>query len=187
MKARTLIIGKILSIYVLGIAQILIIVIPLLIGYALFKSHIHLPGGVTLSQIPLNATAISLGLGFFVLGFVQFTGVLVGISALFPSAQEAGRYLGIAMIWAYMPFYAIGYIVSSPHSLIVNIFSYFPLTAPTMMLLRNTAGTVNVSEALPALAIVLVCATLAMLFAIRAFRYGAMEYGRRLSVRDVLR
>lgn len=186
-KSRSLITGKILSIFILGLVQLLIIIVPLLIAYALFKQRITLPGGVTLSHIPLYPKAIAFGAVFFISGFAMFTGFLVGLGSLFPSAQDAGRYMGFGIISAFIPIYAIGYILSPTPTLIVNIFTFFPLTAPTTLLIRNTIGTISSSEALAALAVVVLSAVLAMVFAMKAFRYGAMEYGRRVSVRELFR
>jgi ABC-2 type transport system permease protein len=167
--------------------QALVIIVPLLIGYALFKNHITLPGGVSLSHIPLNPEAIAFGAFFFIGGLLMFTGFLVGLSALFPSAQEAGRYIGLVFISAFIPIYTISYIVSSPHTPIVNVFTYFPLTAPTTALLRNAAGMLSVTQAIISLTIIAVSATSALIFAIRAFQYGAMEYGRRVSIKELVR
>ena len=69
----------------------------------------------------------------------------------------------------------------------VNVFTYFPLTAPTTALLRNAAGALSLTQALVSLAIIVVSATLALMFAIRAFQYGAMEYGRRVSIKELIR
>ncbi len=185
-KSRSLITGKILSLFILGLVQLLVIIVPLLIAYGLFRQHITLPGGVTLSRIPLDPKTIVFGALFFVGGAVVFTGFLVGFGSLFPSAQEAGRYLGLAIISAFLPIYAIGYILNSTHMLIVNLFTFFPLTAPTTLLIRNAIGTISVSEALVALAVVALSAVVAIMFAMKAFRYGAMEYGRRISVKELL-
>ena len=184
-KSRSLIIGKILSIFVLGIVQIVMIIVPLLVGYALFHNHISLPGGVSLSHIPLNARAIALGSLFLSLGVVMFTGILVGFGSLFPSAQDASRYLAIVILSALIPLYAIGYVVGSPHALIVTVFTYFPLTAPSTVLLRNAVGTLSTGEALGVFAILLVTASLSILFAIRAFNYGAMAYSRRINIKEL--
>lgn len=186
-KSQTLITGKILSLFILGIVQLLIIIVPLLIAYAIFRHHILLPGGVTLSQIPIDAKAVSFGVLFFVFGVVLFTGYLVGFGSLFPSAQEAGRYLGMSIIAAYLPIYAIGFIIDNTHSLIVNVFTYFPLTAPTTILIRNAIGTISTGQALISLMVVIVFAILAILFAMKAFRYSAMEYGRRVSIKELFR
>lgn len=186
-KTRALIIGKILSIFMLGLIQIMIIVVPLLIAYGLFKSHITLPGNVSLTHIPLNFTAIGLAALFAIGGYVMITGLLVGMGAMFPSAQDASRYLGLMFIWNYVPIYVLQQVINTPHAIIVSVFSYFPLTAPTTNLLRDTVGGLTVTSALPALIIVYISATLAILFAIRSFHYGAMEYGRRIGFKELFR
>jgi ABC-2 type transport system permease protein len=186
-KSQTLITGKILSLFILGVVQLLVIVVPLLIAYAIFRHHISLPGGITLSQIPLDAKSIIFALLFFIFGVVLFTGYLVGFGSLFPSAQEAGRYLGMSIIAAFLPIYAIGFIINNTHSLIVTIFTYFPLTAPTTILIRNAIGTISVSQAVTSLVVVIIFAVIAILFAMKAFRYSAMEYGRRVSVKELFR
>lgn len=186
-KSQTLILGKILSIFILGLIQVVVIIVPLLIAYMIFKSHIALPGGISLSHLPVNLKAVTFGGLFLLGGLALYTGLLVGLGALFPSAQEAARYLGLAMIWALIPIYAVTYIITSPHALIVSVFTYFPLTSPTTALLRNTVGVLSTSEAILALCIVYASAALAILFAIRAFRYGAMEYGRRIGIKELFR
>lgn len=184
-SSRSLIVGKILSIFVLGLVQIIIIIVPLLVGYALFHNHISLPGGVSLSHLPLDVKAIAIAVLILVLGLVMFTGILVGFGSLFPSSQDASRYLGIIILSAFIPLYAIGYVVGSPHALIVTVFTYFPLTAPSTVLLRNAVGTLSLGEALSAIIILLVCATLSILFAVRAFDYGAMAYSRRIRIKEL--
>lgn len=186
-KARTVIIGKILSILVLGIVQIFSIAVPIIVAYIIFNKRITLPYGLSISHLPINAEAVTFGVLFLIGGLVLFTGFLVGLSALFPSAQEAGRYLGIAIMSAFIPIYAIGFILSSPNSFIVSVFTYFPLTAPTTALIRNTLGAISTTEAIISLAIVYVGATLSIMFAVRAFRYGAMEYGRRIGIKELFR
>jgi len=184
-KSRSLIIGKILSILLLGIIQIIVIIVPLIIAYAIFHNHIRLPGGVSLSHIPLDPKAIAIGISVLLLGLVMFTGALVGFGSLFPSAQDASRYLALVIIWAFLPLYALGYIVSSPHAHIVTVFTYFPLTAPSTVLLRNAVGTLSNGEAVAAIIILFVSAIIAILFAIRAFSIGAMSYNKRISIKEL--
>ncbi len=186
-RARSLVLGKIATILILGLIQILAIAVPLLIGYLLFKSHITLPGNITLTQIPIDVRAIVLGFLFALGGFVLFTSVLVGFGCLFPSANEANRFLGVSIIWAFLPIYTLAYVIDSPNALVVKVFEYFPLTAPTTGLIKNTVGTMTVGEAIVPLLIIYGAAILAILFGIKAFRYSAMEYGRRTSLLKILR
>ncbi len=106
---------------------------------------------------------------------------------MFPSATEASRFLGVAIISAFLPIYAIASVINSPDTLIVKIFTYFPLTAPTTALLRNAVGSFSTVEALGSLAIIIISAVVAVWFAVRAFRYGSMEYGRRVGIKELLK
>jgi ABC-2 type transport system permease protein len=186
-KARTLIAGKIFSIFILGLVQLVTLAIPLLIVLLYFPSQVGLPAGVTLASIPLNFVPILFGALFFATGLLLFTALLVGFGAIFPSATEASRFLGVAIIAAFLPIYAFQNVISSPHTLIVTIFTYFPLTAPLTALLRNAVGSFSIGEALGALAVIIASAIVAVWFAVRAFRYGSMEYGRRVGIKELLR
>ena len=183
-KARTLIAGKIISIFILGLVQLVTIAVPLLVVLLRFPNLI---GGLSLSAIPLHPVAIIFAALFFAAGLLLFISLLVGFGAMFPSATEASRFLGIAMISAILPVYAIQNIIDSPHALIVTVFTYFPLTAPLTALLRNAVGSFSIGEALGALAVIIVSAIVAVWFAVRAFRYGSMEYGRRVGIKELLR
>lgn len=186
-KARTLITGKIISIFILGVVQLATIAIPLLAALLLFPNQVGLPAGMTLASIPLNFVPILFGASFFITGLLLFTALLVGFGAMFPSATEASRFLGVAIISAFLPVYAFQNVVNSPHTLIVTIFTYFPLTAPLTALLRNAVGSFSTGEALGSLAVIIASAMIAVWFAVRAFRYGSMEYGRRVGIKELLR
>jgi len=186
-KARTLIAGKIISVFILGVVQLVTLAVPLLAVLLLFPQQIGLPAGMTLASIPLNVAPILFGALFFVAGLLMFTGLLVGFGAMFPSATEASRFLGVAIISAFLPIYAFQNVVNSPHTLVVTIFTYFPLTAPLTALLRNAVGSFSIGEALGSLAVIIAGAIVAVWFAVRAFRYGAMEYGRRVGIKELLR
>lgn len=186
-KARTLIAGKVIAIFILGVVQLATIAVPLLAAHLLFPNQVALPGGIALASIPLNFVPIFFGALFFVTGLLLFTSLLVGLGALFPSATDANRFLGVSIISAFLPIYAIDSVISSPHALIVTIFTYFPLTAPTTALLRNAVGSFSIGEALGSLAVIIASVIVAIWFAVRAFRYGSMEYGRRVGLKELLR
>lgn len=183
-KAQTLIAGKIISIFILGLVQLATIAVPLLAVILFFP---NLVGGLSLASIPLHPAAIIFAAMFFIAGLLLFIALLVGFGAMFPSAAEASRFLGVAIISAILPIYAFENIIDSPHTLIVTIFTYFPLTAPLTALLRNAVGSFSIAEALGALAVIIVSAIVAVWFAVRAFRYGSMEYGRRVGFKELIR
>lgn len=183
-KARTLIIGKILSLIVLAFIQIIVILIPVLMLYLLIGDKLSLPN-FDLTNIPLDPVRVGLGAVIFFLSFLLFTGLLVAIGAAVPTAKEASGFFGIVMILIFGPLYAVTLFISAPSSALVTFLTFFPITSPIPLLLRNAVGNLSVGEALLAIVILAISATIVMAIAIRLFRYGALEYSKKLSLRSV--
>lgn len=183
-EARTLIIGKIISLVVLALIQAALIVLPALIGYLLIHDRLSLPA-LDLSSLPVDPTRIAIGAAVFLASFLLFTGLLVAIGAAVPTAKEAGGFFGIIMMLVFGPLYAVTLFVSTPDAPLVKFLSLFPLTAPIPLMLRNAAGNLSVGEAGLGITILVATATVIMLIAVRIFRYGALEYSRKLSFKEI--
>lgn len=183
-NAKALIIGKIFSLIVLGFLQIIVVMVPLVIGYFLLHDSFNLPN-INLSELPLDPQRILVGFAIFTLSFVMFTGLLVAIGAAAPTAKEAGSFFGVVMLFIFGPLYAVSLFVSSPDMPIVQFLSYFPFTAPIPLMLRNAVGNLELWQAAISCAILAVTAILVMLLAVRTFRYGALEYDRRLGLKEI--
>jgi len=186
-EAKSLIVGKIIALILLAFIQALVVILPILVLYLLFKDQLNFSLPVELSAIPIDGERMALGALIFIGSYGLFTGLLVAIGAAVPTAKEANGFLGVVFMLLFAPLYAVSLIISSPDSLAVQILSYFPLTAPIPLLLRNAAGTLPLSEGLVAAAILAVCAVIAMWVAIRLFRYGAIEYSNRLSFKTLFK
>ncbi len=183
-EARTLIVGKILSLIILSIIQGLIVVIPVVAGYLLFHDKLNLPS-LDLSTLPVDWGAIGIGFAVFASSFMLFTGLLVAIGAAVPTAKEASGFFGIVMVLIFGPLYAASLFVSAPASPIVTFLSLFPLTAPIPLMLRNALGNLPGWQAGLGILFLIIAATLATTIAVRVFRYGALEYSRKLSLREI--
>lgn len=185
-KPTTLLVGKLLSLIVLAFIQLLVILIPIVAGYLIFKDQLSLPS-LDLSSLPLDPLAISLGAAIFVVSYLMYTGILMTLGAAMPTAKEAGGFFGAVMALTFGPLYAAPLFISAPHSIIVQILSYFPLTAPIPLLLRNAVGNLELVPALISLALLIGTTILAIAIGVRIFRFGALEYSRKLSMREVLK
>lgn len=183
-QARTLIIGKILSLLVLALVQILVILVPTIILYLLFRDALSIPN-LDLTHIPLDPGRILVGALIFVASFLLFTGILVGIGAATPTAKEASGFFGVVMLFIFGPLYAVTLFISSPDATIVKFLSFFPLTAPIPLMLRNAVGNLSYADAAIGIAILAVSATVVLSVSIRLFRYGALEYSKRLSLKTI--
>lgn len=183
-EARTLIIGKIISLIILAFIQGLIIILPALIGYLLFHDQLNLPF-VDLTTLPVNWGRIGVGAAIFAASFMMFTGLLVAVGAAVPTAKEAGQFFGIVMMLIFGPLYAVSLFISNPDNSLVQFLSTFPLTSPIPLMLRNAVGNLSGGEAALSIALLTITAIVVMLIAIRLFRYGALEYSRKLSIKEI--
>lgn len=183
-EARTLIIGKIVSLIILALIQALLIFIPLLIGYLLFHDLLKLPS-VDLSSLPINSMRIGIAAAIFTASFLLFTGLLVAIGSAVPTAKEASGFFGLVVMLIFGPIYAFPLFISNPESPVVQVLSTIPFTAPIPLLLRNAVGNLSVSEAMLSISLLIVAAAIVMMIAVRVFRYGALEYSRKLSIKEI--
>lgn len=183
-EARTLIIGKIISLVALALLQGVIIVIPALIGYLLFRDQLQLPS-FDLSSLPVDWLRIGIGALIFIVSFLMFTGLLVLVGASMPTAKEANQFIGIVFMLIFGPLYAVSLFISAPDSPFVRFLTLFPLTAPIPLLLRNAVGNLNTWELALAIPILIVSAAIVLALAVRVFRFGALEYSRKLSVKEI--
>ena len=183
-EARTLIIGKIISLIVLMLIQGVLVVAPVLIGYLLFRDQLNLPN-IDLSGLPVDWARIGIAAVIFILSFAFFTGVLVLIGATMPTAREANQFMGFVMIALYGPLYAVSLFISMPDAPIVRFLSLFPLTSPIPLLMRNAAGNLQPWEIAAGALILLISSIFVLILAVRVFRFGALEYSRKVSLKEM--
>lgn len=149
-------------------------------------NQLSLPG-LDISSLPIDPVRIAIGAILFALSFLLFTGVLVAIGAIAPTAKEAGSFFGVVAVLLFGPLYAASLFVSAPDSAIVRFLSLFPLTAPIPLMLRNAVDNLTPLDVVLGISILAVSATLVMLIAVRLFRYGVLEYSRRMSLKEIFR
>ncbi len=185
LKPTTLIAGKVITLFIIGLVQAIVFSVPVVIGYLFFRDALNLPY-LDLSHLVVDPMRMTMGLLILLGGFSLFTTALVAVGAAMPTAKEAGSFIGVIMALIFVPFYVAGLVVSDPHSLIVQIFTYFPFTAPTTGLLRNGLGTLGVAEAIAVIAILFVCAAAMLRLAVSLFQYGSISYTKKVPLKSIL-
>lgn len=188
LSSKTLIVGKIVSLVALGFIQIITILTPVIFVYLFAREKLNIPDISNFTQvITIEFWPVFIGAGLLISGFLLFTGLLVGIGAASPTAKEANSFFGVIILIMFIPFYFFSLLMSSEPSIVVSILSYFPLTAPVTLMTRNAFGTIGINEALIGLAVVFICGVVAINIAIQIFRYGTLEYSKRLSLRSIFK
>ncbi len=187
-KSRSLIIGKIFALLILGVIQITTLVIPILLAYFLARDALNIPDlSSFISGIQFEFWPVIIGAFLLIGSLLLFTGFSVAIGAAVPTAKEANSFFGFVILFLVAPFWITSLIMSDPGALVVQIFSYFPLTAPVTLMLRNTFGNLPVLEGALGATVVFAASLIIMAIAIRIFRYGTLEYSSRISLSSILR
>ncbi|MFQ4148312.1 ABC transporter permease [Arthrobacter sp. LAPM80] len=182
LNPTTLVVGKVISLFLVGAVQALVFATPMVLGYVFFREQLNMPN-FDLSNLQFQFWPMLTGALMFVGGFILFTGLLVSIGAVMPTAKDAGVVFGPVMIMVFIPFYIVALIISDPGNMIVQVFTFFPLTAPITAMLRNAFGSLAAWEAAIVIVELFVFGYLALRLAVHLFRYGSIEYNRKLSLR----
>jgi ABC-2 type transport system permease protein len=185
-KPTSLIVGKVAALVVVGLVQGVVFSLPVLLAYLVLPGRVNLPD-VDLSGVVIDPWRMTLGALFFIAGFLMFTGLLVAIGSVMPSAKEAGSAFAVVIISLFLPFYAVSMLIAEPRGVVSQIFTYFPLTSPVTAMLRNAAGALDWWEALIVLVELFAFAALLLAMGVRLFRTGSISYNAKLDVRKALR
>lgn len=184
LSPRTLIIGKILAILATGAVQMLTIALPAAAGFLVVRKQPGFPK-ISLSELVPEPGAMIVGALLLISGFILFAGTLVAIGAIMPTAKEASGIFGTMVILTFVPLYAAPMVASDPGSLVVQIFTYFPFSAPVTAMLRNGLGSLSGGEAAIIIAELFLLGALALTVAVKLFRHGSIRYGSRVSLRRI--
>ena len=191
-SARTLILGKIISIIVLGIVQILtllltgVVMLFLISNVGDLAKNINLPDLSTiLPNIRWEFSTIAISAIILIAGFMMVTGFIVALGSMMPTAQEASNYFGMIIMTLMAPLFVLpSFFVSEPNEIVIFL-SYFPLTSPISLLLRNMLGTLSFSEALVGILLLIIFAIVAIWLAVRIFRFGTIAYGSKINLKSI--
>lgn len=180
-KPRTLILGKLLGIIFVTLTQIAIIALFAVAGYLIaraFGNELSLP--IDVNQLTFVPFEIFIGAGFLVIGFIFYVALMGMIGAIFPSSKEAGGFSTVFFILPAVPFWGVDAIMNQPTGVFSQFLSFFPLTSPTTVLLRNAAGNLGTVEGLLSLAVLAVATFITIILTAKAFKLGTLEYSERI-------
>lgn len=184
LNPTTLVVGKVISLFIIGVIQMVVFALPAIIGYLFFRTALNLPS-FNLASLNINPGQMVVGALLLTGGFTLFTGTLVAVGAIMPTAKEAGQIFGIMMALIFVPFYAVSLVVSDPHAFIVQLFTYFPYSAPVTAMLRNGFGSLSPLESTIIIVELFTLGIIVLKLAVRLFRYGSIEYTKKVSLRTV--
>ena len=166
--------GKIIGLSMLGLTQIFI---WLLIGISLVASAL-VPVTAFNNVLPM--------LLYFILGFLFYSSLFVGIGSTVNTEQEAQQITTYLSLILMLPVVIAMPAIQNPDFIVTKIFSYFPLTIPTVMLLRLNVEAVSPLELVLTLSILILSVIVVTKISAKIFRIGILSYGTKPSLKEIL-
>ena len=187
--ASRLLAGKVLGVGGVGLTQM---VLWMGMSYAMYMLRTPILARFGAAQSAMALPEISLGtagvlVGFFVLGFMLYAGLFAAVGATVSSEQEAQQaQMPVVLLLVSSIMFAQN-ILMQPDSTLSRVLSMLPFTAPIIMPLRMTVAPVSNSDIALSMLSVAVGAAASVWLASRIYRVGLLMYGKRPSMREVMR
>jgi ABC-2 type transport system permease protein len=179
-NATQLLAGKVIGLGAVGLTQVLIWILS---AMALSGGAAGLLGVV----IPLMARpeVFILAVVYYVLGFLVYAVLMGSVGALGTTMHESQQLAGIFSMMAALPLMLSGFMFSNPNMPLVRAFCWFPLTAPTMMMVRLPLTAVPAVDIVGSIALLLLSVPGVLWVGAKVFRMGLLMYGKRPNLRQV--
>ena len=174
-SSRQLLIGKVLGLGAAGMIQVVIWLAsaPLLLRLA----SSSFGGFISTIQIPANF--VILGIVYFILGYLLFAALAVGVGAISPNAREGQQLAMIYTLFALVPIWFSSLLFVFPNSPVWVVLTIFLITAPIAAMLRLGVSGIAVWELAVSIAVLVFSIILVMFLAIKVFRIYLLMYGKR--------
>lgn len=186
LSPRTLIVGKLIAVVLITITQLVFfgVLAVAAILIAVNTNFIQLPSNFDLGALPIDPVSLLFGLGFLIVGFILFAAFMAFIAVLLP-AKQANNFSAFFYILPFVPTWFIWTVLTDPSNPVVQFITYFPVTAPTTSLIRNTVGNITPAEAALSLGIMAAVAFIVLWLVVKVFPKGALEFQNPLSLRSI--
>lgn len=170
---QDLLFGKVFGLSALGLTQV---AVWLLIGFSLIGAAI----------VPITSfDSIHLILLYFILGFVFYTTLFVGIGSIASTEQEAQQITSYLSLILVLPSVFIISTLQNPDSNLVKILSYIPFTLPSVMILRVNVSPIPLWEILVTILIMILSILIVMRISSKIFRFGILYYGKMPTLNEI--
>ena len=133
--------GKLLALGLAGLIQIAVWVIAG--AFALPAIFDRIPSG---GELTITPDLMALVVVTFIVGYLLFAALALFMAALVPSTQDSQRQMSLLGILPFVPYWLVGLFINVPDTVIIQVLTYFPFTAPTMIMLRLGLGSVSGGE-----------------------------------------
>jgi ABC-2 type transport system permease protein len=180
---RQLLIGKILALGLTGLIQVLfwLITFPYLLDLASSSF------GAFFQGIEIPPDFILLGLIYFILGYLLFATISIGVGAITSNATEGNTLAMFYVMASFIPLWFLGLQVAYKNNPIWVILGIFPLTAPIQSMVRLGIAELPFWQLASSIIVLILSILGCLYFSIKVFRIYMLMYGKRPTLPDLIR
>ena len=179
---RSLIIGKIISLMIVGFIQLLVLVVPLLILYKVGLNYNVIPEFI---KEGINALSIAQYSLLLIASYFLFTSGCIVIGTLTPTAKDANSFSSVFIIMVILPIFFLGSFTGKDNQFMMYFLTYFPPSAPIAIMLRAIMGSLADWEFWVGLIDVTVVGALLAKLATYIFCKNAIEFTARVNFKKL--
>jgi len=181
-SVRQLLISKVLALGTAGLLQVLVWLIsaPLLLGLA----SSSFGGFMSEIQIPVNF--LVLGIIYFILGYLLFAVLSIGIGAISSNATEGGQLSLFYTLMSFVPLWFSSLLFNFPDSPIWIVLTIFPVTAPIQTMLRLGVSDIPLWQIMTSIGILGLSIIVGLFLSIKIFRMHMLMYGKRPGFAEII-
>lgn len=183
---RTLMLGKILSVGLVGLTQILIW--GLLVFAAITFFYIVFDFNVPWEYLTVGKTylAVTWTILFFVGGYVLFGSLYAACGAITDKDNENQAYMTVVTFILLGAFYLGEFAVDNGDSTLAIVCSYVPFTSPTVGTVAAVSGVAPIWQIATSLAVLYVSAFISVAFAGKLYRSSMLLKGKQFTPKDII-
>lgn len=183
---KTLMLGKILSVGLTGLTQLLIWAVLIFAGLTFF--YLIFGFDVPWEYLTAGKTylAITWTLLYFIGGYVLFGSLYAACGAITDKDNENQAYMTVITFLLLGAFYLGEFAVDNGDSTLAIVCSYIPFTSPTVGTVNAVSGSAPVWQIVTSLAALYICAFLSVALAGKLYRSSMLLKGKQFTPKDIV-
>lgn len=178
--------GKIAGIAATGLTMVLFWLVTFFLGTKYLPGLLGAPSGLELSSIASDPLLIGSFLAYFLLGYLLFAAILVGLGSVCNTVSDAQNMMPALLLLLIVPLLSMVPIGRDPNGMLAKVLSYIPPFTPFVMMNR-AAGPPSTAEYVITTALLVVSILAALWAGAKVFRIGVLLTGKPPKLREILR
>ena len=189
-KPRSLMLGKIIGVGSVGLAQLSLWAVMALVLIN-FREPIlgvfGISGAGAFGLPPLGIADLLVILAYFLLGFFLYSSVYAAIGAMVSSEQEATQLQMPVILLLVVPVMCVQIVANDPRGGISSALTQFPFSSPVLMPMRYLLDGASAAEVALSMGILVLTIAGCVLAAAKIYRLGILLTGKRPNLKTIWR